>query len=97
MAVILEIQSAALPNQEGCSGRKAGGWAPRGEVACAQRHRSLEVLSITSAGVGGSGLVTTKAILETGIPELDQIFPKGQWSRKGGKEEQQSLMLGLRV
>ena len=33
---------------------------------CTERHRSLEVLSITSAGVGGgSGLVTTKAILET--------------------------------
>ena len=56
MAVILEIQSAALPNQEGYSEGRLVAGLPGVKLLCTERHRSLEFLSITSiSGRGGGG------------------------------------------
>ena len=57
MAVILEIQSAALPNQEGYSEGRLVAGLPGVKLLCTERHRSLEFLSITSISGRGGGAV----------------------------------------
>ena len=96
MAVILEIQSSALPNQEGCSeGRPVPGLP--GVKLLVHREAQVpgdEVLSIRSVGLGvgggGSGLVTTKVIPETLGFQNWLRFPHReveQKRRKGGTTE----------
>lgn len=89
VAVTLEIQSAALPSQEGCSEGRLVARLPGVKLPV----HGEEVLSVRSAGVGGwawVGLVTTKVVLETLGSQNWIRFPHRaveQKRRKGGTTE----------
>lgn len=84
VAVILEIQSAALPNQEGCSEGRLVAGLPGVKLLV---HREAQVpwgfeYNI-SGGWGGERFSYYQGnSWNSGIPELDQIFPKGSGAEK---------------